>query len=255
MSQQNTFFKAPSYLFRKHNILTIIRNNPDIKTFLDVGCGAGELDCTLAEMGKKGVGVDFSEDAINIADSMRKNRGIKDAKLQFKLGGLEKVKNKKFDLVLCLEVLEHVEDDKKLLKELIEHSNKYVLVSVPGKQKLFDSSDELVGHFRRYEKDDLKKLIQDADLEIVKFINYSYPFTNIIRIARKSLFYIKLRKNKRDTMKNRTKNSGINPITIPKYIAKINMELVILPFYHFSRLFNRYNLAAGYLVVCKKKTD
>lgn len=253
MQNQNKFFKPPSYLFRKLNILTIIRKYPDIKTFLDVGCGAGELDCTLAEMGKKGVGVDFSESAIDIASNMRDDREIKKSNLKFELGGLENVKNKKFDLVLCLEVLEHVENDKKLLKQLTEYSNKYVLVSVPGKQKLFDSSDELVGHFRRYEKDDLKKLIKDADLEIVKFINYSYPFTNIIRIARKSLFYIKLKRNKSETMKNRTKNSGINPITIPNYIAKIDIELTTKPFYHFSRLFNGYNLAAGYLILCKKK--
>ena len=57
---------------------------------------------------------------------------------------------KKFDVVICLEVLEHVEDDCALLKDLLKHG-KRLLISVPAKQKLFDASDEAVGHYRRYE--------------------------------------------------------------------------------------------------------
>ncbi len=41
-------------------------------------------------------------------------------------------KDKEFDLVLCTEVLEHLEDPKRALKELIRVSNKYLVLSVPN---------------------------------------------------------------------------------------------------------------------------
>ncbi|USN96599.1 MAG: methyltransferase domain-containing protein [Candidatus Nomurabacteria bacterium] len=253
MSHSTTFFKAPRYLFRKHNILNLISNRTDIKTFLDVGCGAGELACTLAEMGKKGVAVDFSESAIAIATSMRKSRSIKQSDLTFKLGGLENVAGKKFDLVTCFEVLEHVKNDKKLLHEIVKQSKKYVLISVPAKQRLFDASDEAVGHFRRYEKEELLKMLDGANLGVITFINYGYPFTNAVRISRKSAFIIKLIRNKKTSMKNRSKDSGINPIKLPTALTKLDIERVIIPFYHMSRPFNRFDLSEGYLVLCEKR--
>jgi len=236
MSQVPQFYKAPRYLFRKHNILSMLKDRPDIKTFLDIGCGAGELACTLVEKGMKGTAVDFSKDAIKIANSMRDNRGIK-----------------KSDLVSCFEVLEHIENDKKFLKELANYSNKYILISVPAKQKLYDSSDESVGHFRRYEKPDLLKKIADANLDVVKFVNYGYPFTDIVRIGRKAAFNARLRKNKVKSMDDRSKDSGINPVKLPRILAKIDIENAIIPFYHISRVFNGYDLSEGYLVLCKKR--
>ena len=253
MSKITTFYKAPRYLFRKHNILSMLIDKPEIKSFLDVGCGAGELACTLAEKGMKGFAVDFSEDAIEVANEMRDSRGINKSNLQFKLGGLEHVSGKKYDLVSCFEVLEHVKNDKKLLKELASHSKKYVLISVPAKQRLFDSSDKSVGHFRRYEKPSLIRMIDDANLDIVKFVNYGYPFTDIVRVGRKAVFNNRLRKNKNESMNNRSKDSGINPVKLPKALTKFDIEKAIVPFYYMSRAFNSYDLSEGYLVLCKKK--
>lgn len=252
-NQTHQFYKAPRYLFRKYNILRLVNNQSDIDTFFDVGCGAGELACTLAERGKKGLAVDFSEKAIATAESIRKSRGIKKSSLDFRLGGLENAKGKKFDVVSCFEVLEHIENDEELLKNLIKHSNKYVLVSVPAKQKLYDASDKAVGHFRRYEKSELLKMLKKHDLEVVEFINYGYPFTDIVRVARKLLFNIKLQRDGNKSMKNRSKESGINPIKIPSRFSKVDIEPIIKPLYHTSRLFNRYNLSEGYLVLCEIK--
>jgi len=253
MSKITPFYKAPRYLFRKHNILSMLKDKPEIKSFLDVGCGAGELACTLAEKGMKGIAVDFSVDAIEVASNMRDSRGINEANLQFKLGGLENVSGKKYDVVSCLEVLEHIKNDKKFLKELVEYSKKYILISVPAKQRLFDSSDESVGHFRRYEKPDLIKTLNDAGLDIVKFVNYGYPFTDIVRVGRKAVFDRRLRKNQNESMNNRSKDSGINPIKLPKALTGIDIEKAIIPFYLLSTLFNKTNLGEGYLVLCVKQ--
>lgn len=249
------FFKTPRYLFRKHNVIAILKNHSEIKSFLDIGCGAGELACTLAENGMKGTALDFSEYAIKVATGLQDKRGISTSDLQFKLGGLENVKGKKYDLVSCFEVLEHIEDDMKILKDLISHSKKYVLISVPAKQKLYDSSDESVGHFRRYEKRDLVNMLHGANLDIVKFLNYGYPFTNIIRVGRKAVFNNRLRNKKNESMATRSKDSGTNPIKIPAVLKKIDIEKTIVPFYQISRVFNKYDLSEGYLVLCQIKSN
>lgn len=253
MTYKTSFYKAPRYLFRKHNVLNFLRECSDIQTFIDVGCGAGELACTLAENGKKGVAVDFSENAIEIAEGIRKSRDIPAKNLSFKLGGLENVKNRKFDLVTCFEVLEHIENDTALLENLIKHSKKYVMLSVPAKPKLFDASDIAVGHFRRYEKKDLITMLNNAGLEIVQFANYGYPFTDIVRIGRKMVFKTKLRENASHSMAVRSKDSGINPIKLSSGFSKIDIENFIKPLYHVSRIFNNYDLSEGYLVLCKMK--
>jgi SAM-dependent methyltransferase len=247
------FYKAPRYVFRKYNILSILKEKSDIRTFLDVGCGAGELACTLAENGMRGVAVDFSENAINVASTMKTSRNIKKSDLTFHLGGLENVLNKKFDLVSCFEVLEHVENDQELLRQITAHSKKYVLISVPAKQKLYDASDKAVGHFRRYEKRDLLNIINESDLTVVRFINYGFPFTNIVRVIRRVFFIVKLRRDKNKTMKNRSKGSGTNPIKLPKFITMIDFEKAIMPLYQISRVFNNYDFSEGYLVLCSKK--
>jgi SAM-dependent methyltransferase len=245
------FYKAPRYVLRKHNILELLKKNPDVKTFLDVGCGAGELACTLAELGLKGVALDFSPAAIKHAESIRQERGLSSDSIEFFVGGLEAVKGRQFDLIICSEVLEHIEDDATMLRNLLKHSKK-LLISVPAKQRLFDSSDKAVGHFRRYEKAQLQELLESHDLRIDHFVNYGYPFTNMVRLARKAMFARKLRANASESMEDKSKESGINPVKLPIPAHKIDTERLFYPAYKFSKVFNHRDLGEGYLVFCEK---
>ncbi|CAN5424914.1 hypothetical protein BH09PAT4_BH09PAT4_03040 [soil metagenome] len=249
-----SFFKAPRYLLRKHNILRFLRGHSGIKTVLDVGCGAGELACTLAQMGYTTTALDFSEDAIKMANSIKRDRKIKDTRLNFKLGGLEKVQGQKFDLVMCFEVLEHIENDQDLLKELINFTNKYVLISVPAKQKLFDESDKAVGHFRRYEKKELQAMLDESGLRTLRFANYGFPYTGVIRVARRAMFAKKLRSNAGESMEIKSKESGINPIKAPGRLHRLNIEPVMKILLYTSLPFNRTNLSDSYLALCEQTT-
>lgn len=253
MSENTTFYKAPRYIFRKLNILRILSKYSDINSFIDIGCGAGELACTLVENGKKGTGIDFSEAAIKTAKGIRTRRNIDAKNLVFEVGDATKKMTNKFDLVICCEVLEHVKNDVKYLNEITKLSNKYLLISVPAKQKLFDYSDEAVGHYRRYEKEDLINLLANNDLEIHQFVCYGYPFTNLVRLARKTVFYIKHRRNKTELKEEKSKDSGINPIKLPAPLNKLDLETWFKPLYWFSLIFNNTNLSEGYLVLCQKK--
>lgn len=209
------------------------------------------MACILVkEAGLRGKGIDFSKKAIEAANHLKQALELDTHPTFHWVDGKDFTAIKKADLVTCFEVLEHVEDDEALLKKLLTLSNKYVMVSVPAKQKLYSRSDELAGHFRRYEKYNLTNLLEKNGLKIVSFVSYGYPYTNLVRLAREQLSRQKKHKNNKQTMEQRSKKSGYDLLDLNKYLP--DMEKLIMPFYKTSRLFNDYDLSEGYLVLCQK---
>ncbi len=96
---------------------------------LDVGCGEGFTLIMLGrnKIGKVYEGVDNSAEALKIGRKMYPNLGIKHGDI-YKLP----YKDDSFDLVICSEVLEHLENPAQALKELRRVSSKYVVLSVPN---------------------------------------------------------------------------------------------------------------------------
>jgi len=75
------------------------------------------------------------------------------------------------DLLLLLDVLEHVPDDRAFLGELIGRElapGGYLLVSVPAWQGLFTSHDTFLKHFRRYGPPQARAVLEGAGLHIVR---------------------------------------------------------------------------------------
>ena len=73
-----------------------------------------------------------------------------------------------FDVVLALDVIEHVEDDAAFVQELADHleSGGRLLVTVPAHQSLFGPHDVALGHFRRYSQAGLEALLAEAGLDV-----------------------------------------------------------------------------------------
>jgi len=76
-------------------------------TLLDVGCGGGLLSEPMCRLGAKVTGIDASKKNINVA----KIHAIKNnLKIKYIKTSPEKLKNNKFDIILNMEVVEHVSD-------------------------------------------------------------------------------------------------------------------------------------------------
>jgi len=76
----------------------------------------------------------------------------------------------RFDLVMLLDVLEHVDDDEQMLGEAVAGQlaeGGHVLVSVPAWPALFGRHDEALGHFRRYRPAEARRLVDTAGLDRV----------------------------------------------------------------------------------------
>jgi 2-polyprenyl-3-methyl-5-hydroxy-6-metoxy-1,4-benzoquinol methylase len=88
-----------------------------------------------------------------------------------------------FDLILMMDVLEHVEDDLALLNSIINHLKNpgYLLITVPALPLLWSSHDRFLGHYRRYTLKSLRSLIEaSGTLEIM---NCHYFFASILPVA------------------------------------------------------------------------
>src|SRR4249919_474371 len=84
------------------------------KSALDVGCGAGLLAEPLARLGAKVTGLDASPELIAVA---REHAGHQDLEIDYRAGDLLELEGQ-FDLVTCVEVIEHVADPAAFVKAL-----------------------------------------------------------------------------------------------------------------------------------------
>lgn len=101
--------------------------NPE--TILDAGCGEGFSLNKLAinKIGKKFEGVDGLKTALSLGRKLFPS-------LVLNYGSVYKLpyKNNFFDLVICTEVLEHLDNPKRALHEILRVSKKYAIISVPN---------------------------------------------------------------------------------------------------------------------------
>ncbi len=73
------------------------------------------------------------------------------------------------DAVVMVNVLEHIEDDRRALAELLRilRPGGWLLVFVPALQGLMSKMDLMFGHFRRYSRSELEHKVMEGNVEIV----------------------------------------------------------------------------------------
>jgi len=83
--------------------------------------------------------------------------------------------NKKYDTVICLNVLEHVKDDNiavQNMKAFLKQNGKMILL-VPQYQWLYGTFDSELGHYRRYTQRGLRQLLESNGMVTVKSFNFN----------------------------------------------------------------------------------
>jgi ubiquinone/menaquinone biosynthesis C-methylase UbiE len=109
--------------------LTNLTAAKKVESILDVGCGEGFTLNRLKEkgIGKKLEGIEYLKAAIELGHKTYPDINIKQGNI-YNLP----YKDNSFDLVLCTEVLEHLDKPEDGLRELVRVSKKYLVISVPN---------------------------------------------------------------------------------------------------------------------------
>lgn len=110
------------------NVFKEISNNKRMR-ILDVGCGTGAYDRVLANMGHEVIGIDYSEYAIYKAVEKSKGKDI-----QYLISAVPYLpfKNESFDLVICIGVLQYVENEQAVICEIkrVLKNNEGILILI-----------------------------------------------------------------------------------------------------------------------------
>lgn len=157
---------------------------------LDAGAGTGEFvkELRASFPQAKVRGIEYESQARMIASEMN---GI-----TLEAGSILElpVESNVASLATALDVLEHVEDDTKALKELLRVTKPggVVIVNVPASPLLWSDWDVTLGHFRRYTMASFRKLLQSAGSEYsvvhVAYIN-SLVFLPVLAVRAYGRFF------------------------------------------------------------------
>jgi SAM-dependent methyltransferase len=166
--------KSTRFLFLMGDSVRPIVQKPIVDSFigstvhesvLDAGCGRGLYTRVLINRAQKVASLDYSKDSI---DSLKRRLGHL-PHLSLYVGSATDLpfSNEKFNLVLHCEVLEHIEDDRKVLAELFRvlQPGGRLIISVPvPPAPIYDSEHVREG----YTLEDISQLLQQAGFAILR---------------------------------------------------------------------------------------
>lgn len=259
-SEENQLMPHPGRIFRRQALLDLARMiaGPDAirrrgclkgKSYLEIGCGTGIFAYEFYRMGCQTYIYDLSKEIVQTADRIF-NSDKKRLHILKNLGGGD------FDIVAAYSVLEHIEDD----REMLEYWGSFVrpggtlLLSVPAREKYWSSVDDVAGHLRRYEKEELLYLFQKAGMEVETCISIGFPFQVVIsRLTDVLVWRKRLRALKGLSNRERTALSG----TVSRLYGfhKILPYRMLAAMARFQRIFYNTDWGVDFIVVVKKSDE
>ena len=144
-------------------------------------------------------------------------------------------------IVIMMDVLEHIEDDYAILKEIRNaiSSNGYYFITVPAFMSVWSSHDVYLGHYRRYTIPMVKKLLLGCDCEIE---NQYYIYGSIFPLV----WAIRRIKKNEENMKN-PESSDMSPLPGPINFALKQYNFFEMNFRKMNKLFGLTCVAEGKL--------
>jgi 2-polyprenyl-6-hydroxyphenyl methylase/3-demethylubiquinone-9 3-methyltransferase len=170
------------------------------KKVLDVGCGGGILAESMAVAGAQAKGIDLSEKALKVADLHSLESGVQVQYEYISAEDLAKKEAGQYDVVTCMEMLEHVPDPLSIIKSCaalvkpggkvffstLNRNPKSYLFAIIGAEYLLRILPKGTHDYKKFIKpSELNEFIREAGLELNELIGLSYnPITEVYSLGR-----------------------------------------------------------------------
>ncbi len=170
------------------------------KKVLDVGCGGGILAESMAVAGAQAKGIDLSEKALKVADLHSLETGVQVQYEYISAEDLAKKEAGQYDVVTCMEMLEHVPDPLSIIKSCaalvkpggkvffstLNRNPKSYLFAIIGAEYLLRILPKGTHDYKKFIKpSELNEFIREAGLELNELIGLSYnPITEVYSLGR-----------------------------------------------------------------------
>lgn len=201
--ERNPHWHAEDSPWKAKQIIKIIeRNDLDPRRICEVGCGAGEILNQLSEYfddGREFFGYEISPQAFEMCKKKSKEN------LNFFLQDIFEVENVHFDIVMAIDVVEHVEDYFDFLRK-IKGKGDYKIFHIPldlSVQTVLRSSPlmrfrKIIGHIHYFTKAIALEALRETGHKIVDYFHTASSLelpkrgwkTNLMKIPRRLMFSI-----------------------------------------------------------------
>jgi len=163
------------------------------KRVLDVGCGGGILSESMAQTGAIVTGIDLGEKALNVAKLHSLESGVSVDYQRIAVEALAAAQPASFDVVTCMEMLEHVPDPASVVRacaqlvkpggqvffSTIHRNPKAYLLAVIGAEYILNMLPRGTHDYAKFIKpSELASWMRDAELTLQDQVGLHYqPFT------------------------------------------------------------------------------
>lgn len=161
--------------YRRQGVLQLVRPYLSGDRILDMRCLEGALSVELALQGKQVVALDGFNGAVEMTNELARQYGIdKEIARLWELADLRSYTDgESFDCVVCIDLLNHVDDDHETLREIGEviSTGGRLVVVAPAFMALLGRRDRSLGHLRRYSRSQLTRLLKEHGF-VVSYARY-----------------------------------------------------------------------------------
>jgi len=145
---------------------------------LEVGCGIGTMTSQLLDHARQVVCIEPNLNcATRAREALAGNERVTIRVCHLEECNRGELQAQRFDTIVCVNVLEHIEDDVRalaLFRDVVAPAGGKVLIFVPAVQRLYGPHDAALGHHRRYSKQTLRAAFAAAGLDVVS-MRYTNP--------------------------------------------------------------------------------
>lgn len=169
------------------------------KRVLDVGCGGGILAESLSKAGATVTGIDLSTKALKVAELHQLESGTSVRYLTISAEDLAKEESQSYDVVTCMEMLEHVPDPSSVVQacaklckpgghiffSTLNRNPKSYLFAIIGAEYILQLLPKGTHQYEKFIKpSELAQFTRAAGLEVIELKGMTYnPITQIYRLG------------------------------------------------------------------------